>query len=809
MSAMADGNNESSGESGGGSAGSITITAPAEHPIRINKWRVREGFPITSSQVILLYEITSSDNSSEASSTKTLATSVVSVDKTLLKLKANRVGVVKKRLYKEGQLVPQGATILELAECAHTTVIKDMCADCGADLRQNENGNTSEASVPMVHSIPDLKVTQKLAQKLGHDDTRRLLEDRKLVLLVDLDQTVIHTTNDNVPNNIKGIYHFQLYGPHSPWYHTRLRPGTPVFLDRMSKFYELHICTFGARNYAHMIAQLLDPEGKYFSHRILSRDECFNATSKTDNLKALFPNGDSMVCIIDDREDVWNMASNLIQVKPYHFFQHTGDINAPPGLSKHELDGEGLDFKDLKNLTTDTSKMDAIDVESKEKVAESESSDGISERSETDTESKKDDIIVDVVKNDIKTNTEVIETSNVEPVDVELDVLAKDNVIDIPDANKATVSISDENYEDKLDNKLTSMETEAETTPKIKLPADPHQQIEIEDPDDYLMYLEEILKNIHMRFYAIYDETQEIPDLKIIVPKIRSEVLRGKTLIFSGLVPTNMQLEQSRAYFIAKSLGANVSQSIGPETTHLVAVNSGTFKVNAAKKNPNIKVVNANWLWTCAERWEHVDERLFPLDRKTKSRQRKPPAHCHSPEHVVNYSDKSEISPSSSAQQQQAKAPEKFIDTINPLLSFSNADLADMNKEFDQFFESDSSSEDEHINIENPPVDKTLRKRRREEKEQDRTREFFTRASDIIMGPGTNEDADKSSDGEDNDDDDESPSAKFRRGEKLPSDLEMGSDSDDGSPGNEDSGDDGEWNMMGAALEREFLGLDD
>lgn len=137
----------------------------------------------------------------------------------------------------------------------------------------------------MVHSIPDLKVTQKLAQKLGHDDTRRLLEDRKLVLLVDLDQTVIHTTNDNVPNNIKGIYHFQLYGPTSPWYHTRLRPGTPEFLERMSKYYELHICTFGARNYAHMIAQLLDPEGKFFSHRILSRDECFNATSKTDNLK--------------------------------------------------------------------------------------------------------------------------------------------------------------------------------------------------------------------------------------------------------------------------------------------------------------------------------------------------------------------------------------------------------------------------------------------------------------------------------------------------------------------------------------------
>lgn len=139
--------------------------------------------------------------------------------------------------------------------------------------------------MPMVHSVPELKVTQKLAQELGRADTKRLLEERKLVLLVDLDQTLIHTTNDNVPANIGGIHHFQLYGPSSPWYHTKLRPGTDEFLTKISSLYELHICTFGARNYAHTIAQLLDKDGKLFSHRILSRDECFNITSKTDNLK--------------------------------------------------------------------------------------------------------------------------------------------------------------------------------------------------------------------------------------------------------------------------------------------------------------------------------------------------------------------------------------------------------------------------------------------------------------------------------------------------------------------------------------------
>lgn len=137
----------------------------------------------------------------------------------------------------------------------------------------------------MIHSVPELKVTQQLAQKLGKEDTDRLLQDKKLVLLVDLDQTLIHTTNDNVPNNLKDVYHFQLYGPTSPWYHTRIRPGTFEFLSDISIFYELHICTFGARNYAHTIAQFLDEDGKYFSHRILSRDECFNVTSKTDNLK--------------------------------------------------------------------------------------------------------------------------------------------------------------------------------------------------------------------------------------------------------------------------------------------------------------------------------------------------------------------------------------------------------------------------------------------------------------------------------------------------------------------------------------------
>merc|ERR1719270_2574299 len=222
-------------------------------------------------------------------------------------------------------------------QCDHQTVMKNMCAECGADLEQDMSiipsaNKPAQNKISIVHSIPELKVSDKEAQNLGREDEKRLLNEQRLVLLVDLDQTLIHTTNENIPANMRDVKHFRLHNHQSsPWYHTKIRPKTEEFLEKISKLFELHIVTFGARMYAHTIAEFLDPGKKYFSHRILSRDECFDKTAKTANLSSLFPCGDHMVCIIDDREDVWNFAPNLVHVKPYNFFKNTGDINAPPG----------------------------------------------------------------------------------------------------------------------------------------------------------------------------------------------------------------------------------------------------------------------------------------------------------------------------------------------------------------------------------------------------------------------------------------------------------------------------------------------
>ncbi|CAK1584712.1 unnamed protein product [Parnassius mnemosyne] len=699
----------------------MPISVPSEKPLKVIKWKVKQGAFVSHGQILFLYSDSSGNNSE------------------LKKFKAVRAGTISSIKVKEGDIAEPGGCVADLEECRHPTVMKEMCAECGADLRSDEGVKHDVAIVPMVHSVPELKVSEELAQKLGREDAERLLKDRKLVLLVDLDQTLVHTTNDNIPPNLKDVLHFFLRGPGNTgrWCHTRLRPRTKVFLESASKNYELHVCTFGARQYAHAIAELLDPEKKYFSHRILSRDECFDARTKSANLKALFPCGDNMVCIIDDREDVWRHASNLIHVRPYSFFQSTGDINAPPALvdEKSKL----ISGKNGAQVAPNQ-EMPILDPEPEK----------------TDAEVHAKDVITNTEKPSEGNNGKIISKGGLEN--------KKDVTSEKTEGDKSNEEIAPEGQE-----------------PQWVETAD--GQIEVEDPDDYLIYLEDILNRIHKHFYDLYENMgrKQIPDLKAVIPEVKSKVLAGVSLVFSGLVPTHQRLETSRAYLVARSLGAEVTQDFTENTTHLVAVRSGTAKVNASRRMGDNKVnklfvVTPEWLWTCAERWERVDERLYPLQRGSQSSSRRPPAHCSSPPPA----------PPAPAPAPRKRTPSgRFMDTINPLLSFSSDDIADMDREVEDIFnESDESSSDEASkpqeddldDEENPPEDRLLTLET-EESSQERL-----------------QDPDGSSDSEGDD---------VLRPRKRPRKSPPPSD-DDEPPDDDDSS----WNLMGAALEREFLAQD-
>ncbi|XP_056679520.1 RNA polymerase II subunit A C-terminal domain phosphatase isoform X3 [Monodelphis domestica] len=634
--------------------------------------------------------------------------------------------------------------LVRLEGCSHPVVMKGLCAECGQDLTQLQSKNgkqqvpLSTATVSMVHSVPELMVSSEQAEQLGREDQQRLHRNRKLVLMVDLDQTLIHTTEQHCQQmSNKGIFHFQL-GRGEPMLHTRLRPHCKEFLEKIAKLYELHVFTFGSRLYAHTIAGFLDPEKKLFSHRILSRDECIDPFSKTGNLRNLFPCGDSMVCIIDDREDVWKYAPNLITVKKYVYFQGIGDINAPPGSRETqmkkkvnhssktaEISEQTISLKDAedgKSVSCVEEQSNGLGKSTKElngsKVIHSESSkwclsssDKINERHSfhgtsdhlTDATSTND--LMTGKESQISSEQDDRTSSEKHPgqsnagndLDFELSSDSESNS-ELDGRKSASSSASESENEEKrswkkskatqeetsqhqdgtgpsvektagvnhstesgssvhLHDKVNDLEVpeeseqdgfcdlgngcvdkkEAETESQnseqsgITVGESLDQSMEEEeeeeednDEDDHLIYLEEILVRVHNDYYTKYDkylnkEIQEAPDIRKIVPELKSKVLADVTIIFSGVCPTNFPIERTREHYHATALGAKINKNLilsaddPNKATHLIAARAGTEKVRQAQECKHLHVVNPDWLWSCLERWDKVEEQLFPL----------------------------------------------------------------------------------------------------------------------------------------------------------------------------------------------------
>lgn len=131
-------------------------------------------------------------------------------------------------------------------------------------------------------------------------------------------------------------------------YYIKLRPHLDDLLAYCQERYEMHIYTMGNREYANYILKIIDPEGKFFGDRIITRDE--NEKLLEKNLDRLSREHRNIV-ILDDRGDVWKYVPNLINVKPYFFFR-SGDINAPERIGKSLVEVYQAS-KDNKNIFYD------------------------------------------------------------------------------------------------------------------------------------------------------------------------------------------------------------------------------------------------------------------------------------------------------------------------------------------------------------------------------------------------------------------------------------------------------------------------
>lgn len=198
------------------------------------------------------------------------------------------------------------------AGCLHSIRIDRLCAICGAEVPRDDT------LVPALHFTDRLFQTSKEALRLQKLKNKKLYEEKKMTLILDLDQTIIHTTLWKIECDFTFLID-------SAVFYVKLRPHLDKFLDEVVKLFEIHIYTMGTREYAEGVCKLIDPDGKYFGDRVVSRSENFNELKKSiSRISCISRN----VVILDDRADVWDYNKNLVLIRPF-WYRDRLDINDP------------------------------------------------------------------------------------------------------------------------------------------------------------------------------------------------------------------------------------------------------------------------------------------------------------------------------------------------------------------------------------------------------------------------------------------------------------------------------------------------
>lgn len=549
-------------------------------------------------------------------------------------------GILKEWRIKEGMVINADMPCMTVEEaCGHEVQISGLCSLCGADMTEinwaSEERDMDRANINMTHDQTGLMVSESVATRTEHESQKRLLKNRKLSLVVDLDQTIIHACIDptvgewqsdpNNPNHdaVKDVQAFQLSddGPRGITsgctYYIKLRPGLREFLEEISNIYELHVYTMGTRAYAQNIARIVDPDRKLFGNRVISRDENGSITAKT--LQRLFPVSTNMVVIIDDRADVWPMnRPNLIKVVPYDFFKGIGDINSSFLPKRTDI----LPAAPKTNGTTPSATSEA-DSKKNSAAGSSESS------SETASKTSPLDELVRMSSGDDEASLKI-------------------------QAQEQEKTLEKQLHDRPLQHMQEELDKEEESEESDTGGSSPgHHRNLLNDDDEELIALQDHLTDLHGAFYKTYDRRRRerrqgdpkhrpgdgrlrrpsvdegvdlslVPDVGDILDDLKSSVLEGLVIVLSGLVPLGVRVEDSDIGMQAQSFGAQVLDTVSKRVTHLVVASSRprTKKVQQAAKIPSIRIVNQNWLQDCLSQWRRLDESPYYISVASADRER-------------------------------------------------------------------------------------------------------------------------------------------------------------------------------------------
>ena len=239
------------------------------------------------------------------------------------------------------------------------------------DSTQNNNGNYDnyvKNALKLISLIPFRKLfindkIKEISKKINLNNWKNENKENKKLLILDLDETLIHSDLDFLLKDKNRNYDKILYFDSDEEKNIPLplviRPGLYEFLDYASENFDLVVFTASDQDYADTIINYIEKDKKYFKMR-LYRDNCifidpglyikdlriFNSWKKMEDIiiidNSLFSfanqlnNGILITSFFDDKEDTF-----LNNVKDYlEYIKNEKDIR--------EINKESFRFEEIK-----------------------------------------------------------------------------------------------------------------------------------------------------------------------------------------------------------------------------------------------------------------------------------------------------------------------------------------------------------------------------------------------------------------------------------------------------------------------------
>lgn len=502
--------------------------------------------------------------------------------------------------------------------CSHPAIVGNMCAVCGTPIEKkseaSENvpavsGKISKAQSMHTSQITvsgglTFEVSKDEQVRMGKQNARRLRQLKKLSLVLDLDATLVHATGD-----IRAQQHLgrkdvrsivlpgseDARGSHCHMQHfVKLRPNVKEFLEGVREGYEIGVYTAGTRQYAEQIAIML------CRHLVgAERDQI-----QLDQLKHRAKEAERQMTAIKAAKPV---------NAPEHAKAKEGKAEEECAVTEPEMKRRKVTFAEPEKHLKEIQKKPAITAEELLTIRrEWEESEGKEkEASELRKRLFGSRIVsrsdVGDLGRDVKSLSRIFPCGGIMAavVDDREDVWAnaKDNISGTASSRKGeppenlllVEAYHWEPFTGFADINNASGLSLSNCVGRDKLG---------EEHDEQLLWTKDILKRLHARFYSQGDgNVKTVPE---ILSEMRKEVLLGKNIVLSGLIPLHKQgqfSDQTRPrpdpIRYVESMGATIFSKVHAGTSFVVAARDGTDKILAGRRTPGCYVVKRSWLMQC------------------------------------------------------------------------------------------------------------------------------------------------------------------------------------------------------------------